>query len=1133
MEGEGHTRYLQAQSGERISRNVSPVRSHFSSESELEEEDNISLERRSQSLFRQPIASGHSLEFSAIDIDAMHADDAIEAGEGDLFRNDYAPSTRHTSSRNFDSAESTSSRRRGSRSSSGITAASKDGAGSAKEHFPQRYRFPSRQSSYQPLASTSHLALPLHEKPPPPNQDLDEDIDMPPIAVEPRIPDRDLAENTKAVPFREDGGETGTSEEDRPHGGLAHGPKRDAAHKMTVTMKSPTSTDFREVSPGRFHTRDDSDPHSDTGYRSGLSTPGGSAGEPSDDDYDWSGEEDLADQHAKFNEQMGQGQKQRTWGIKRIFNLLFSTLIGSTVLSGLLITPALIVHFFWYKVDPTEKRWYIDKNIQAWLFWVASNITISWFLAMMIDVVPLFVQYFLIATWGHVSEAVKTRLEMYGSVKDTAKPAFYAASCLASWVIIFTHIYHLHSQDSEVESAASYTDRLYQVILFFFFFTLIICIQKMLSHYIAWNFHQTAYKDRIDEVQSSLAVIEKLQKYRPKAHKRTGTGSRTPGGGFFLGGQPLSERDHYRKLNSALRSVATNPSRLSKSMVPEPETDEEYGETTLVGVGKKKKRHVWLDFGTKQTTPSDEFLKDFHNSKEKTSPVDLKTDDEMEEIPLVSVRPPSIPPPVARPGTPARLSPSSPPHHRKTPSAVSFSSTRRGSLDRGERPVRPPHTRTSTGLSDVDAKVKQAANVIKKAVLHDARNLQGRHEDLLAWNVNSTLEAKRLAKSIFRRLKDGRRKFLVASDFYPAFPTKDEALAAFRLFDKDNNGDLSRAEIKIKLVKTYQERRFLSRSLKDVGEALGTLDRILLIFACIIIFFISLSIFGVEVGSSLTSMYSIGIAASFIFKSSASRAFDAIMFLFVTHPYDTGDRVFIGEENLVVKKVGLFATVFSRSDGTETYYFNSQLFTKFITNARRSDKTTENLTLQVAWKTPLTKLDALENYLNQWLSTEENRWFQPTTGVSLQNIVYQRYLTLTIGIPHNGNWQDWGLHNTRRTAFHAAVQYYSRQLGITGFEAPMPIVFNETEALSASQSDRLAQDGQTTLAPPSTPFSGDEPTPEEEDPQQKDDDLAAAQKVKSSLGFLPPLDYRSKNMARARKSRRSRKHNLGAMNAEC
>ncbi len=119
-------------------------------------------------------------------------------------------------------------------------------------------------------------------------------------------------------------------------------------------------------------------------------------------------------------------------------------------------------------------------------------------------------------------------------------------------------------------------------------------------------------------------------------------------------------------------------------------------------------------------------------------------------------------------------------------------------------------------------------------------------------------------------------------DFYPAFSTREQAEKAFRLFDKDNNGDISRGEIKSTLVKVYKERRFLARSMRDVGAALKTLDHILLFFAMVVLFFISLSIFGVNVGDSLTSVYTIGIAASFIFKASASNAFDAIMFLFVT-----------------------------------------------------------------------------------------------------------------------------------------------------------------------------------------------------------------------------------------------------------
>ena len=57
--------------------------------------------------------------------------------------------------------------------------------------------------------------------------------------------------------------------------------------------------------------------------------------------------------------------------------------------------------------------------------------------------------------------------------------------------------------------------------------------------------------------------------------------------------------------------------------------------------------------------------------------------------------------------------------------------------------------------------------------------------------------------------------------------------------------------------------------------------------------------------------------------------------------------------------------------------------------------------MQVAWRTPLEKLDQLEKCMNHWLQTEENRWFQPSTGVTLQHIEYQQFLEITIGIPHN------------------------------------------------------------------------------------------------------------------------------------
>jgi hypothetical protein len=209
----------------------------------------------------------------------------------------------------------------------------------------------------------------------------------------------------------------------------------------------------------------------------------------------------------------------------------------------------------------------------------------------------------------------------------------------------------------------------------------------------------------------------------------------------------------------------------------------------------------------------------------------------------------------------------------------------------------PTRRRDSHDADDAGATtvVTQAAKALKTAVLHDARNLRGKDgaDRTLVWDVTNSTEAKRLARLIYLTFRDAKRKYLLPQDFHPAFPTPEEAEKAFRVFDKDNNGDISRREIKTMLLKVYKERRFLSRSMRDVGAASKTLDRILLFFALVILFFISLSVFGVEVGSSLSSVYSIGIAASFIFRSAASNAFDAIMFLFVTqyvHVLEGGTR---------------------------------------------------------------------------------------------------------------------------------------------------------------------------------------------------------------------------------------------------
>lgn len=61
--------------------------------------------------------------------------------------------------------------------------------------------------------------------------------------------------------------------------------------------------------------------------------------------------------------------------------------------------------------------------------------------------------------WGHVSEVIKSRLELYTSVKEPIKPVLYAASGWVSWVILFNNIFKLYDIGDEDASRAPYTPR--------------------------------------------------------------------------------------------------------------------------------------------------------------------------------------------------------------------------------------------------------------------------------------------------------------------------------------------------------------------------------------------------------------------------------------------------------------------------------------------------------------------------------------------------------------------------------------------------------------------------------------------------------------------------------------------------
>ena len=121
-------------------------------------------------------------------------------------------------------------------------------------------------------------------------------------------------------------------------------------------------------------------------------------------------------------------------------------------------------------------------------------------------------------------------------------------------------------------------------------------------------------------------------------------------------------------------------------------------------------------------------------------------------------------------------------------------------------------------------------------------------------------------------------------------------------------------------------------------------------------------------------------------------------------------------------------------------------------------------------------------------------------------------------------WQDWGLRLARKTAFSAAAQYFSRQLGIIASESPIPIVYANRDTQIWENPDFVpsdADDGSsvTNMQQPASPRPHDAPWAPAH-PSGLAHSHGCKEKV-SWLGFEPPTNQPSALRARRTKSKKS------------
>jgi hypothetical protein len=186
--------------------------------------------------------------------------------------------------------------------------------------------------------------------------------------------------------------------------------------------------------------------------------------------------------------------------------------------------------------------------------------------------------------------------------------------------------------------------------------------------------------------------------------------------------------------------------------------------------------------------------------------------------------------------------------------------------------------------------------------------------------------------------------------------------------------------------------------------------------------FLSPSLLG-ALATSATALLSL----SFVFATTCQEVLGSCVFLFIKHPYDIGDFVVIDDTELVVERISLLYTVFTRVQTAQVVQTpNIILNSLWVDNVTRSKALKEQTSFQVALETDSHQISALRTSV---LKHGDRKFSDVTFGIVKAGM---EGLELQCSVYYRGNRPDGALRAMRRAQFMGALVSALRENRIPG-----------------------------------------------------------------------------------------------------
>ncbi|KAJ0031521.1 hypothetical protein Pint_13465 [Pistacia integerrima] len=329
--------------------------------------------------------------------------------------------------------------------------------------------------------------------------------------------------------------------------------------------------------------------------------------------------------------------------------------------------------------------------------------------------------------------------------------------------------------------------------------------------------------------------------------------------------------------------------------------------------------------------------------------------------------------------------------------------------------------------------MKGLINVISGSGLSTISNALDNYEDEEAEQkdkeITSEWEAKAAAYQIFRNVAKPRSKYIDEEDLL-RFMKKEEVDNMIPLFEgAAETRKIKRSTFKNWVVNAYLERKSLAHTLNDTKTAIEELNKLISGVVVVVAIIVGLLIMGFLTTQILVFISSQLLLVAFMFGNTAKTIFEAIIFVFVMHPYDVGDRCVIDGVQMVVEEVNILTTVFLRFDNEKIFYPNSVLATKPISNFYRSPEMSDSVEFSIDVSTSFENIGALKSKIKAYLESKPQHW-RPGHSVVVKDIEDVNKMKMGLYVTHTINFQNYGDKNSRRSELVLELKRIFEELNI-------------------------------------------------------------------------------------------------------